>query len=361
MKDNLKKSNFSQFLTIAVLILLCGALGYCVDFILGVTLVYTHLFYLPIVLSAVWYGIKGGIFVSLILILIYLGIHFPEPGLFVFLRSIVFILMGFVVGVVSDKRKQAEEEIKRLNEHLKQRAIELEVANKELESFSYSVSHDLRAPLRSADGFSQVLLEDYGDKLDAQGKDCVRRIHAASGCMAELIDDLLSLSSVTLKEMHREEVNLSTMAQRIAEELQTTQPERQVEFVITPELVANGDANLLRIALWNLLDNTWKFTGKHPRARIEFGVIQVSPSNLMGEGRGEGENKPVYFVRDDGVGFDMTYVHKLFIPFQRLHTHAEFPGTGIGLATVQRIIHRHGGRVWAEGAVEKGATFYFTL
>lgn len=348
MKSNLKKSNFSQFLTIAVLILLCGALGYCVDFILGVTLVYTHLFYLPIVLSAIWYGIKGGIFVSLILILIYLGIHFPEPGLFVFLRSIVFILMGSVVGVVSDKHKQAEEEIKRLNEHLKQRAIELEVANKELESFSYSVSHDLRAPLRSADGFSQVLLEDYGDKLDAQGKDCVRRIHAASERMAELIDDLLSLSSVTLKEMHREEVNLSTMAQRIAEEFQTTQPEHQVEFVITPELVANGDANLLRIILWNLLDNAWKFTGKHPRARIEFGAA-------------EQEGKPVYFVRDDGVGFEMTYVHKLFIPFQRLHTHGEFPGTGIGLATVQRIIHRHGGRVWAEGAVEKGATFYFTL
>ncbi len=348
MKDNLKKSNFSQFLTIAILILLCGALGYYVDFISGVTLVYTHLFYLPIVLSAVWYGIKGGIFVSLILILIYLGIHFPEPGLFVSLRSIIFILMGSVVGGVSDKRKQAEEEIKRLNEHLKQRAIELEVANKELESFSYSVSHDLRAPLRSADGFSQVLLEDYGDKLDAQGKDCVSRIHAASERMAELIDDLLNLSSVTLKEMHREEVNLSTMAQRIAEEFQTTQPERQVEFVITSELVANGDANLLRIALWNLLDNAWKFTGKHPRARIEFGAA-------------EQEGKPVYFVGDDGVGFDMTYVHKLFIPFQRLHTHGEFPGTGIGLATVQRIIHRHGGRVWAEGAVEKGATFYFTL
>jgi signal transduction histidine kinase len=228
-----------------------------------------------------------------------------------------------------------------LNEHLAG-------VNKELEAFAYSVSHDLRRPLRSIDGFSQALLDGCADRLDGQGKEYLQRVHAASRRMGQLIDDMLSLSRLTRSEMRRTAVNLSAMAQAITTELQKTRPERQVEFVITPGLVVNADASLLRIALENLLANAYKFTEKHPRARIEVGVTQH-------------EDETVYFVRDDGAGFDMAYADRLFGAFQRLHTMNEFEGTGIGLATVQRVIHRHGGRVWAEGEVEKGATFRFTL
>jgi light-regulated signal transduction histidine kinase (bacteriophytochrome) len=239
------------------------------------------------------------------------------------------------------ERKLAEEEQRKSNSLLA-------AANKELEAFSYSVSHDLRAPLRGIDGFSQALLEDYPDRLDEQGKDYLQRVRSATQRMGALIDDMLSLSRVTRSEMKRETVDLSALAQSITEELQTTQPERRAEFVIASGLTASGDARLLQVLLVNLLDNAWKFTGKHPQARVEFGCTQV-------------EGEPAYFVRDDGAGFDMTYADKLFGTFQRLHTEAEFPGTGIGLATVQRIVHRHGGRVWAEGKVEEGATFHFTL
>ncbi len=250
------------------------------------------------------------------------------------------------------ERKQAEVELQEYRDHLEelvvQRTTELTAVNKELESFSYSVSHDLRAPLRGIDGFSQALLEDYPDKLDEKGKEYLQRVRSATQRMGELIDDMLNLSRVTRSEMRREIVNLSTLVRTVAAELQKTQPERQVEFVIAEGLTVNGDTALLRVALENLLGNAWKFTGKQPRAKIEFGVTQH-------------KGKPAHYVRDDGVGFDMTYVGKLFAPFQRLHSVGEFPGTGIGLATVQRIILRHGGTVWAEGAVGKGTTFYFTL
>jgi len=246
------------------------------------------------------------------------------------------------------ERKRAERKINRLNEELQHRLDELAVVNKELQSFSYSVSHDLRAPLRAIAAFSHALKEDCAEVLDAEGKDCLERVLRNCRNMAELIDDLLRLSRVTLWEMQRESVDLSALAKAIAVELQEKGPERRVELVIAEGLVAEGDAHLLGVALRNLFDNAWKFTGKHPQARIEFGAT-------------EREGKPTYFVRDDGAGFEMTYVHKLFAPFQRLHPQAEFPGTGIGLATIQRIIHRHGGRVWAEGAEEQGATFYFTL
>ncbi|MEH1942110.1 MAG: CHASE3 domain-containing protein [Nostoc sp.] len=251
-----------------------------------------------------------------------------------------------------NERTKAESEILRLNVQLEQRVAErtaqLEATNKEMEAFSYSVSHDLRAPLRSIDGFSQALLEDYADKLDVLGQNYLQRVRAATQRMAQLIDDLLNLSRLTRSEMRWEEVDLSALAEAIATELQKTEPERQVEFAIAPGLVTNGDAHLLRIVLENLLGNAWKFTGKHQRARIEFGVLQQDDTH-------------VYFVRDDGTGFDMAYIDKLFGAFQRLHAMTEFEGTGIGLATVQRIVHRHGGRVWAESAVEQGATFYFTL
>lgn len=244
--------------------------------------------------------------------------------------------------------EQVQRDAAELEERVAERTFELVAVNKELEAFAYSVSHDLRAPLRGIDGFSQALLEDYADRLDAEGQDYLRRVQAASQRMGGLIDDLLNLSRVTRGEMHRETVDLSGLAQMITSEIQQREPERQVEFVIADGLVARGDARLLQVVLENLLGNAWKFTAKHPRARIEFGVTRHN-------------EKREYFVRDDGVGFDIAYADKLFGAFQRLHSATEFEGTGIGLATVQRIIRRHGGRVWAEGAVEEGATFYFTL
>ncbi len=250
------------------------------------------------------------------------------------------------------ERKRAEEEREQLNRELErrvqERTAELEAANKELEAFSYSVSHDLRAPLRGIDGFSQALLEDYSAKLDERAKDYLLRVRAATQRMALLIDDMLTLSRVTRSEMHRVDVGLSTIVSSLVEELKKSDERRTVEFVIQPNLRDRADRALIQIVLQNLLDNAWKFTAKRTRARIEFGMT------LRDQTR-------VYFVRDNGVGFDMAYAEKLFAPFQRLHSMKEFPGTGIGLATVQRIIHRHGGTVWAEAEPEKGATFYFSL
>lgn len=239
------------------------------------------------------------------------------------------------------ERKQAEEEVR-------QRTAELEASNRELEAFSYSVSHDLRAPLRSMEGFSSALVEDYADKLDDQGKQYLKYVQESSELMARLIDDLLKLSRVTRSEMSREEVNLSEMARNIVAEREKAEPHRRVEATIAPDITVYGDFNLLRVALDNLLGNAWKFSGNAASPRIEVGAV-------IHNGR------PAYFVRDNGVGFDMKYAGKLFQPFQRLHKVTEFPGTGIGLATVQRIIRRHGGEVWAESKAGEGATFYFTL
>jgi light-regulated signal transduction histidine kinase (bacteriophytochrome) len=247
------------------------------------------------------------------------------------------------------ERQQAEQAVQTLNQGLQRAIIEMKAVNKELEAFSYSVSHDLRAPLRSIDGFSQALIEDCQEALDTTGQDYLRRIRAATQRMGYLIDDLLNLSRMTRCEMRMEAVDLSLLASNICTELQDSQPERQVEFVIQTGLIIQGDVRLLNVLLVNLLNNAWKFTSKHPTARIEFGMIPFK------------SGIPTYFVRDDGAGFDMSYVDKLFAPFQRLHSLQEFPGNGIGLATVQRIVHRHGGSVWAEATVDRGATFYFTL
>lgn len=248
---------------------------------------------------------------------------------------------------VSD-RKKMDEDLSRLNTDLQAQTVRLEAANKELEAFCYSVSHDLRAPLRGIDGFSLALIEDYADRLDAEGRDHLERVRAASQRMAQLIDDLLNLSRVTRGEIRREPVDLSAIARAGAAELQAGHPQRRVDVVIADGLRTEGDPRLLKIVMDNLLGNAWKYTGKHPRATIEVGVASRN-------------GRTTYFVRDDGAGFDMACAGKLFGAFQRLHGTAEFPGTGIGLATVQRIINRHGGRVWAEGAVERGATVYFTL
>jgi PAS domain S-box-containing protein len=233
---------------------------------------------------------------------------------------------------------------------LSERTIELDAANRELECFSYSVSHDLHAPLRVINGFSEILQERYADKLDEKGKHYLERMRANSEHMRELIDDMLKLSRITRSQINRTKVNLSAIAKKLAIELSSSQPERMVEFAIAPNLVAKGDEKLIQILLDNLLNNAWKYTSKHPKARIEFGAI---PS--------EKDNKPIYFIKDNGAGFDMAYADKLFGAFQRLHSEADFPGTGIGLATVKRIVHKHGGQVWAEADLAQGATFYFTL
>ncbi len=246
------------------------------------------------------------------------------------------------------ERKRVEDGIRRLNEELAHRTAELEATNKELEAFAYSVSHDLRAPLRAIDGFSQILLEDYMESLDADGQENLQRVRAATQRMGELIDGLLSLARLTRREMQRETVDLSALANSVAQSLRQSDPARKVDFAIAEGMTTHGDRHLWEVALQNLLENAWKFTGNQPHAQIEFG-------------KREENGKDTFFVRDNGAGFDMAYAGKLFGAFQRLHTRGEFEGHGIGLATVQRIVHRHGGRIWAEGAVGRGATFSFTV
>ena len=261
-------------------------------------------------------------------------------------RSALETVAAQMAGAVG--RLQAEARVLELTGELGERAFELAATNQELEAFAYSVSHDLRAPLRAVDGFSQALLEDYDDRLDDTGRHYLERLRAGSQRMGRLIDDLLLLSRIGRQEMGCGPVDLTAEACKIAEHLQALAPEREVEFVAAEGLSVEGDVQLLRVALENLLGNAWKFTSGHPTARIELGTM-------------ESDGEPVYFVRDDGAGFDTAYAGKLFAPFQRLHTESEFEGTGIGLATVQRIIRRHGGRIWAEAEVEKGATVYFTI
>ncbi|MBI5492618.1 MAG: PAS domain S-box protein [Deltaproteobacteria bacterium] len=268
---------------------------------------------------------------------------------------------GAIAGVidVTDK-KRSEEELRRLYSELEKRVAErtaeleaakdnLEAVNKEIESFSYSVAHDLRTPLRLIDGFTRALFKDYKDRFDETGRDYLRRLQNASARMGQLIEDLLGLSYAMGVEMHHENVDLSSMARGIAGELRKAQPEREADIRIEDGLMARGDANLLKIVLENLIGNAWKFTGKTPNPKIEVGRA------------GREEGKDVYFVRDNGAGFNMKYSDRLFGAFQRLHSADEFPGTGIGLATVNRIIMRHNGRVWAEGEPGKGATFYFMI
>lgn len=264
------------------------------------------------------------------------------------------VFFSAIIRDISERKKNmlelqtGRDRLEVLSHQLEERNVALAVANKELEAFSYSVSHDLRAPLRSVDGFSKALLTTGAEQLDERSKDYLARIRESAQRMGKLIDDLLNLSRLSRKEMHTEAVDLSAMVEKVSAEIQKTDPERKVEWVIQSGAIVDGDANLLYVALENLLGNSWKYTSKHPHARIEFGIS-------------EKDGKKIYSVRDDGAGFDMAYADKLFTPFQRLHGIREFPGTGIGLALVKRIIHRHGGEVWAKGETEKGAEFSFTL
>lgn len=261
------------------------------------------------------------------------------------------LILAFIALIAGIYRIRVWQLLKKENElelRVHERSTQLEAANKELEAFSYSVSHDLRAPLRSINGFSIALLEDYSEKIDDQGKDYLLRVRRASQSMEELIDNILKLSRVTRVEMHYTNFDLGNLAHSTITKIRESHPERQVDVIIDQDMVVYADHNLMQIVLDNLFQNAWKFTGTHPDARIELRTIQHN-------------GQKVYFVRDDGVGFDMNRAGKLFGAFQRMHSPAEFEGAGIGLATVQRIIHRHGGRVWAEAAIEKGATIYFTI
>jgi signal transduction histidine kinase/CHASE2 domain-containing sensor protein len=280
-------------------------------------------------------------------------VHCKEPN------GILFLLEE------TTKKKQDEIALTQLNQKLTEHTNQLELINKELETFSYAVSHDLRAPLRRIDGFSHLLLKQSSENLDALGKDYLNRIQESTRRMGELIEDLLNLSRITRFEMHQSEIDLSEMVTTIMQEKQQSQPDRQASFLVAPNLIVKADKHLLKVALENLLDNAWKYTSKLTQTQIEFGVLRFSKTHLNPEVK-----LPrfltcipsrVYFIKDNGAGFDMAYIDKLFSAFQRLHTTDEFPGTGVGLMTVQRIIHRHNGHIWAEGNVDRGATFYFTL
>jgi len=276
------------------------------------------------------------------------GKFLAVAGIFFFI-SIIHVYSFTRVEIA---RRQREEEVRELNKELEQRVMErtaqLEATNQELDAFSYSVSHDLRAPLRAISGFSEALLDEYGDKLDEEGKTYLRYLQEGSHEMSDLIDGLLKLSRSTRGGITLERIDLSTIAAMVAEELRKAEPERRMTVNIAPGVEAFADPRLLRVVMENLLGNAWKYTSRTAEARIEFGVE-------------EQEGKTVYFVRDNGAGFDMGYANQLFLPFQRLHKTSEFSGIGIGLATVERIIHRHDGRIWAQAAVGEGATFYFTL
>ena len=286
------------------------------------------------------------------------GLYGTEVGVALHVTAWIVVLIGLLcwqarsLNRADAERLRNEERIAGLNRELRVRTNELEALNSELEAFSYSISHDLRAPLRSITSFSQALLEDCSDRLDAQGRDYLERVVGAGRRMALLIDDILALSRVTRKELRLEPVDLTMAAREVVDELRGGEPERLVDVQIEPGMKAVGDPQLLRVVLQNLLGNAWKFTGNTAGAQI---VLETY------DGGNGSVRKPVYRVRDNGAGFDMQYADKLFGVFQRLHSDTEFPGTGVGLATVQRIVHRHGGRVWAESSVGHGAAFYFSL
>ena len=304
-------------------------------------------------------GISAGAITTLSirrnLIMVYLAILLLPPTVTAFFQSretfaVSLLFLTYCIFMFATAKRLNKEYWDALNNTvlLDQRARELEASNQELESYSYSIAHDLRTPLRSIIGFSQLLFEDGADKFDDSEKNDLRRIIRAGKHMAQLIDDILELSRITRGEIAKGETDLSSIAQALEQQLATEDPGRSVTFQIQPGLCTVGDPRLLGIALQNLISNAWKFTAHKANAEIVFNSKKEN-------------NETVYCLCDNGVGFDMTYIDKLFRPFSRLHSQAAFPGTGVGLATVQRIILRHGGRIWAEGEPDKGACFYFSL
>jgi signal transduction histidine kinase len=275
------------------------------------------------------------------------GIYRDEVGtaIMVIAHILIFATLVFCIAFSLNR---ADHQRQLLERRLHERTDMLETANRELETFAYSVAHDLRAPLRAIDGLSLATLQDYGEKLDTDGKASLDRIRENSHRMNQLINGLLELSRMSRAQMHPSQIDLTEIAKHVMADLRQRDPHREADIMIADGLSAQGDASLLGAAIENLLSNAWKFSSRRPRAQIEFGKKLE-------------RTQPVFFIRDNGIGFDMNYADKLFGPFQRLHTQNDFTGHGIGLATVQRVIHRHGGRIWAESKVDQGATFYFTL
>ncbi len=262
----------------------------------------------------------------------------------------------FIIGMALDvtERRRAEEA-------LRLRTAELETVNKEVEAFSYTISHGLKGPLRSIEGFTRALTEDYAEKLDDTARNYLRRVNDASVRMSELIEAILTLSRQTRGELKETSVNLSELARMTADELKRKEPRRKVNFIIAEGIKVKGDRMMLGLVMQNLFQNAWKFTSKHESARIEFGRCELPDANCTVKSKIQNPKSEIFYVRDNGAGFEMEYADKLFMPFMRLHSESEFPGLGVGLSTVNHIISRHGGRIWAEGEPEKGATFYFSL
>jgi signal transduction histidine kinase len=296
----------------------------------------------------------------------------------IFLNFCLLCFVYYQMHREISKRQQAEKQIIDLNQELMRQSVELAAANKELEAFNYSVSHDLRAPLRHINGFTMLLQQFYADSLDEEGKEYLQRMALAGQRMGKMIDDFLNLSRISRAPIQPQSVDLSSLAESIALQLQSTQADRNVTFNIAKGAIAKGDEGLLRLMLENLLGNAWKYTSSKVNAIIEFGIVDSNRRQGAGDAELEERNNaftassqsptpnpqlptPIYFVRDNGVGFDIKHAEKIFKPFQRLHSITEFEGTGVGLATVGRIIERHSGRIWVEASVEQGATFYFTL
>ena len=343
------KSKTSLMVVAIVFTLLLGFVDYRTGFELRI-----DVFYLLPISFVIWYISKrAAIIISSISIsLIFLSDLLSKPDQsfhFIDLWNLVMVLLFFIIVVLSlSKLRNTLAEQRKMSLELQKAFDDVKIINKSLEAFSFSVSHDLRAPLWHIEGFAEALAEEYSNKLDEKGKDYIRRIYSNTQRMKDLIDALLKLSRHSRGSLNRSPVDLSAMVKRAVEDGIKSWPGREVKKVIADGVMADGDPALLQVIIFNLIDNALKFTSRRPVAKIEFGSTKM-------------DGKDVYFVRDNGAGFSMDNAKRLFDPLQRLHSESEFPGFGIGLATVQRIIHRHGGRIWAESEVDRGATFYFTL
>ncbi len=332
-----------------VFTLFLGFIDYLTGFELRI-----DVFYLIPISFAVWYINEKTAFIvsALSILLIFLSDLISKPKYsfhFIDLWNLLVVFLFFIIVILTlSKLRITLNEQGRLSSELQNALNDFRRTNESLEAFSYSVSHDLRAPLRRIEVYAQMIEEDYSQKIDETGKDYIHRMYYNTRIMQDMIDALLKLSRYSRGSLNRSRVDLSALVRMTLEENAKSRPERKVETVVADGVTADGDPALLQVIIFNLIGNAWKFTKHRPVARIEFGSTKI-------------DQKDVYFVRDNGAGFNMENMKRLFNPFQRLHTESEFPGIGIGLATVQRIINRHGGRIWAESEVDKGATFYFTL